>query len=65
MHNCVGFPSGTVANSHPTYTSYNATAVTTTITRPNIIIITSNKTDRLRLLIIQILKEMVKYQLIR
>ena len=43
MNNCVGFPNDTVANS---YTTYNATAVTTTITRPNGISIPLNTTDR-------------------
>ena len=57
MDNCVDFP-----NSYTTYTTYNATAVTTTITRPNVISITLNTTDRYVLLIILELIEMFRLQ---
>ena len=48
MNNCTGFPSGTVANSYTSNTTYNATTLTTTIQRANLISITLNTTDRLR-----------------
>ena len=60
MNSCIGYPTGLSANAYTTQTAGTSTTLVTTIIR-NLISITLNLTDRLRLLTIQLLTEMYKY----